>query len=138
MAAVHSDDGDGDISAINVTPFVDIVLVLLIILMVTSTEIARQAIMVNLPSAASAGAAVPPTLNLVIQADGSIHLDGVPMQEPALDLAIAQATADSPDLRAVISADRTVAYQRVVHVIDLVKQRGVSKFALDIVPGATP
>lgn len=138
MAAVQTQDSDADISAINVTPFVDVALVLLVVSMVTSAEIARQAIEVNLPTAASAGTAVPRTLNLIIEANGIIQLDGEPMQDAALSQAIAKAKANTPEVRAVISADQAVAYRRVVHVIDLVKQQGVHKFALDIAPGTAP
>ncbi|MCA9556295.1 MAG: biopolymer transporter ExbD, partial [Myxococcales bacterium] len=66
MAAALDPNPDEAISAINVTPFVDVVLVLLIILMVTSTEIVRRSIQVDLPTAAAAGQAVPRTLNVLV------------------------------------------------------------------------
>lgn len=116
------------------TPFVDVVLVLLIILMVTSTEIARRAIAVDLPSAASAGQSVPRTLNLVLEADGATKVDGEPVSDEALAPLIRRAKAEDPDVRAVISADQAVPYRSVVHLIDVVKQAGVSQFALDVVP----
>lgn len=132
--AAHSPGPDGTISQINVTPFVDVVLVLLIILMVTSTEIARRAIAVDLPSAASAGQSVPRTLNLVLEADGATKVDGEPVSDEALAPLIRRAKAEDPDVRAVISADQAVPYRSVVHLIDVVKQAGVSQFALDVVP----
>lgn len=134
MAAALDPNPDEAISAINVTPFVDVVLVLLIILMVTSTEIVRRSIQVDLPTAAAAGQAVPRTLNVLVAADGALILDGAPATEAALYDAAAQAKRDDPEVRAVISADHRVAYQRVVAVIDVVKGAGVSRFALDVAP----
>ncbi|NJK88396.1 MAG: biopolymer transporter ExbD [Myxococcales bacterium] len=72
------DEQEGEISGINVTPFVDVVLVLLIILMVTSTQIVRAQLAVELPKAASGGDAVPSTLNVTILADGQLLIDGSP------------------------------------------------------------
>lgn len=126
----------GTISQINVTPFVDVVLVLLVIMMVTSTEIARRAIAVDLPSAASAGQAVPRTLNVVVSADGALRVDGAEVEEAALGEVIRRTRAAHPEVRAVISADQRVPYRSVVRLIDLVKRAGVKKFALDVVPEA--
>ncbi len=65
-------------SAINVTPFVDIVLVLLVVLMVSSVHIVRASIEVDLPNASSGGEAVPSTLNIVIKRDGAMRESTVP------------------------------------------------------------
>lgn len=128
--------GDGDdeamIAGINVTPFVDVVLVLLIILMVTSTQIVRAQLNVDLPEAASAGAAVPSTLNLVLTREGTLYLDGTESSFEALGPTVQRLKAEDPDLRAVISADQGVAYGQVVRLIDSVKTNGVKKFALNI------
>jgi biopolymer transport protein TolR len=129
---------DEAISAINVTPFVDVVLVLLVILMVTSTELVRRSIQVDLPTAAAGGQAVPRTLNVVLAADGTLALDGAPVTEAELSIAVAQARATDPEVRAVLSADQRVAYQQVVALIDRVKAGGVHKFALDVAPRGAP
>ncbi len=126
-------DRDGELlSDINVTPFVDIVLVLLIILMVTSTAIVKASLPVELPKAASGGAAVETTLNLVVDKEGKIALDGQPATEPEIIARIKQEKAKNPKLQAVISADKGVAYGNVIHLIDLVKTNGVSSFALNV------
>lgn len=124
--------GGGPISAINVTPFVDIVLVLLIILMVTSVQIVKASLEVNLPSAASGGSAVESTLNLVIEADGSWTMNGEPADEARVAAYVKQEIAENPKLQAVIDADRSVEYDAVVQAIDVVKQNGVKSFALNI------
>lgn len=117
---------------INVTPFVDIVLVLLIILMVTSVHIVKASIGVDLPSAAAAGASVESTVNIVIEAGGATLLDGVPADDAAIVARIKAERANNPKLQAVIAADKSVTYDRVMHAIDLVKTNGVKSFALDV------
>src|SRR5262245_43171351 len=115
--------GDEDMMAdINVTPFVDIVLVLLIILMVTSAEIVRASIKVDLPTAASGGETVESTLNLVITKEAEIYMDGAKATEAEIIEKIRQEKINNPKLQAVIAADKGVVYGTVVHVIDIVKQ----------------
>lgn len=134
MASIEQNNGA--ISAINVTPFVDVVLVLLVILMVTSTRLVKASIGVDLPRAASASESVDRTLNLVIEADGDLRLDAEVVDEAQLAAAIRGALAHDPQVRAVISADRDAPYSAVIRGIDLAKAAGLSKFALDVERGA--
>lgn len=127
---------EGVISAINVTPFVDVVLVLLVILMVTSTAIANASLGVDLPRAASAGEGVERTLNVVVERDGQLRLDGEPTTDDRLAIVTRRLAGEDPKLRAVVSADRDAPYHAVVRAIDLVKANGVTKFALDVERGA--
>lgn len=128
---VHETDDDV-IASINIVPFVDIVLVLLIIFMLTSAAIVRASIQVDLPSAASAGSGVTSTLNLVLTKDGALFLDGQPTTHKALAAHVAHAAWKDRDLQAVISADTGVDYGSVVKLIDLVKSNGVKTFALNL------
>lgn len=125
-------DNEDAIADINVTPFVDIVLVLLIILMVTSVQIVRASLTVELPKAASGGDAVESTLNIVITKDGEVYLDGVKATEDDIVAKIKTEKEKNPKLQAVIAADKGVAYGKVVDAIDLIKQNGVTGFALNI------
>jgi len=130
---------DGPIAAINIIPFVDIVLVLLVIFMLTSATIIRASLKVELPRAASAGSRVESTLNLVCGKDGRLAIDGQPVASLGEAGAIvARHARRSPRTQAVIAADKGVAYGRVVELIDLVKANGISTFALDVERGATP
>jgi biopolymer transport protein ExbD len=139
MAAKVGGDDEAEISDINVTPFVDIVLVLLIILMVTSVEIVKASIQVDLPKAASGGDAVESTLNIVVTLDGKVYLDGYEADEAAIVAKINEEKAKNAKLQAVIAADKGVVYGKVVDVIDIVKQNGVTGFALNIDrEGGTP
>lgn len=125
--------GDDDlISDINVTPLVDIVLVLLIIFMVTATYIVRASIEVELPRAAHGGEATGTILSVVLTRDGEVFLDGVRRSDEELVLHTKEAIARDADARVVISADRGALHGAVVHVIDLVKGAGATRFAIHI------
>lgn len=130
--ALQLNNDDDVISSINIVPFVDIVLVLLIIFMVTSTAIVRAAIKVDLPTAATAGSSVEQTVNLVVTADLQLLLDGDELSREQAQTLIAQMARKNPNLQAVISADKRLPYGDVVSIIDLIKSSGVSTFALNI------
>ena len=136
MAAKLGGDDDGIITDINITPFVDIILVVLIIFMVTATYIVRQSIKVNLPEAATGEATDSTSLALTIDAEGQLYLDGEPTTHDALRAFIrsekARTAAAGEDLICLIGADRIVTHGAVVELIDLVKQEGVAKFAINI------
>jgi biopolymer transport protein ExbD len=132
--AVSSTSADDDemISGINVTPLVDVTLVLLIIFMVTTSYIVRQSIDVNLPRAANGGETVGQTMMVVIHADGSLFIDGAPMDESQLRVRARQAKAKDPDAKAMIAADTDARHGNVIHVIDVLKGEGINKFGLNI------
>ena len=129
-------EDDGPLASINIIPFVDIVLVLLVIFMLTSATIMRASLKVELPKAASGGGKVETTLTFVYTKTGDLLLNGekLPSLGEAARVVKREATKN-PKVQAVISADKGVEYGHVVEIIDLVKQNGVSTFALDIERG---
>ncbi len=133
--SIYDDDegGGGIISDINVTPLVDITLVLLIIFMVTAHLIIKRAIPgVQTPSAAS-GEDVRTTLQLTIDKDRTLYLNGdkVPNVQ-AMGASLKTALAQNPDVQAVITADNTVPYGDFVSVIDEVRLSGIKNYALTV------
>src|SRR6187431_2268402 len=143
MAGGSSNDDDGMVSGINVTPLVDITLVLLIIFMVTAKIIVSQSLPLDLPKAAQ-GQEVKLVFGLELHANGDTLADGkkLPAEDAILPLA-REAQAKNPELRAVIRADTTVPHGRVIRALDLLKQAGVSKIAFGVTPiapepGAAP
>ena len=120
---------------INVTPLVDITLVLLIIFMVTASYIVSPAIKVDLPKAASGSAETKSTLSLTLMKDGALFLNGERSTDDQVIRFIGDTLPKTPDLQAVIAADRVVPHGDVVHVIDLVKRAGVRRFAINVDPG---
>ncbi len=124
--------GGGGISGINVTPLVDVVLVLLIILMVSSTYIVAQTLKVKLPKTkASDGTTDKPKI-VVLTAKGELLLDDKAISEEALVKDLKAILAANEETNVVVSADAKVEHGRVVHVIDLAKQAGVVHFAINV------
>jgi biopolymer transport protein ExbD len=123
------------ITGINVTPLVDITLVLLIIFMVTAKLIVnRSAIPVDLPKA-STGSEVQEILSVVLASDGRAQVNGDTLKDDdaLLEPAKAAFTKDK-DVRAVVKADGTVAHARVMHTLDILRQAGVSKVGFGVIP----
>jgi biopolymer transport protein ExbD len=123
---------DGEITGINVTPLVDIMLVLLIIFMVTATYIVKEAIEIDLPKAAAGGESTARTLAIVIAKDGRSYLDGVEADDAAIVRKIQSSGGKPEELQALISADTSATHGAVVHMLDLLKTQGVVKFAIEI------
>jgi biopolymer transport protein ExbD len=143
--AFQDDDSDRRIVDINVTPLVDITLVLLIIFMVTTTYIVNPTIKVDLPKAASGSEQMRTTLALTLSRDGGLYLNGEKSDEAAVTRFIGAELPKNPELQAIIAADKVVPHGNVVRVIDLVKRAGVRKFAINVespaalsVPGTPP
>ncbi len=132
MAGFSGDDDD-IIAGINITPLVDIILVVLIIFMVTTSYIVKAQIEVDLPKAASGQSEVQETVALQIKADGSFYLDGKPSTLEKIGQWAVAAKKRNPEVRAIIAADKKVPYEKVVDLIDTIKVNGVEKFALNIV-----
>jgi len=133
MAAPPS-AGNGIISGINVTPLVDIMLVLLVIFMVTATVAATPAVPLDLPQARHTED-VQVVLSVVLPAAGGTLVDGEAMaDDEALVRRIRAAAARDAQVRAVIDADGAVPHRRVLHALDLLKTAGIARVAF----GARP
>jgi biopolymer transport protein ExbD len=132
MAAATTSD-DELITGINVTPLVDVVLVLLVILMVTASYVVSRSVPLELPKAATADA-VPSTLVVSVGKEGELFLDGTAIEAGALRARVRQAHAIDPETRAVIAADGRARHAQVVKVIDLLRQENVTKFAINVEP----
>jgi len=139
VASQFEDDDSGRmITEINVTPLVDITLVLLIIFMVTTTYIVNPSIKVDLPRAASGSDQARTTLALTLTKDGQLYLNGDRSDEAKVAGQIAAELPRNPDLQAIIAADKVVPHGAVVHIIDFVKRAGVRKFAINVDSTAAP
>jgi biopolymer transport protein ExbD len=138
--ASSSSSSDDEIVGINVTPLVDVTLVLLIIFMVTAKLVMSQALPVDLPKAATAGE-TQTIFTISVDAEGALHANGKPIDgDPALQAAAREAQRQTPDLRAVLSASARVSHGRVMHVLDVLRGVGVAKvaFAADLEDGSAP
>ena len=138
MGAKFGGDDEDGIVDINITPFVDIVLVILIIFMVTASTIAKQAIKIELPEAATGESTENISLGLNLSADGLLSLDGEEITRKELRAHIVDVLKTNEDVIALIAADKAVPHGSVVEIIDLVRQEGVAKFAINIDPIQLP
>ena len=135
MAGFSSNKPSAPITGINVTPLVDITLVLLIIFMVTAKLVVSRAMPLDLPKAAT-GSEVQQIFALSLRAPcgpvggGAPRAPGPEFLDPAR-----AAGGKNPELRAVVQADGTVPHKRVMHALDVLRQAGLSRVAFGVEKG---
>lgn len=136
MAHAHAQNDDA-ITGINVTPLVDIMLVLLIIFMVATQLDVPHSLDVQLPTSSTAADSKLSQLSIVIANDGGLRVNGRTATLAELESMARTATSDA---QASISGDRAVRYEHVIHVVDAVRRGGVHKLALaaDLADGGGP
>ena len=130
MASTASEDSA--ITGINVTPLVDIILVVLIIFMATAPLIHNRAMKVDLPKAAQHERAATEALQVVYNAQREISLSGKRMTEEQLGVELRALVARSADLRVALRADRNLPYGEIVQLLDVVRGAGVHKIGLEV------
>jgi biopolymer transport protein ExbD len=127
MNSFSSDEDDGVMSEINMTPLVDVMLVLLIVFMVTIPVI-RHAVKIDLPHASSQKEDTKPAhIDVSIEQDGTVLWNGEPVDETALRTKIAAAAQASPQPELHLSADRKVAYEHVAELMSAAQSGGLTK-----------
>lgn len=120
------------ISQINVTPLVDIILVLLIIFMVTAKMIVSQGMPMDLPKSAS-GEDIQTVFSVDLGANGQTMVDSKKVgSDEAISPLAKDAKKKNKDIRAVIRADKKVEHGRVIKVLDLLKKAGIAKVAFAV------
>jgi biopolymer transport protein TolR len=126
----------GIITGINVTPLVDIILVLLIIFIVTAKIVVAPALPLDLPRA-SGTQEVQVVFSVLLSSDGRLSVDGAPVPDPkTLEMRARSALIGDPELRAVVQADGSVQHRKVIAVIDALKRAGVTRIAFGALPEA--
>ncbi len=121
----------GPIVGINVTPMVDVVLVLLVIMMVSATYIVAQSLKVELPKTASSDESTAVVATVPVLKDGRMLFDEKPVDDAGLTAGVKGALTKG-DVNLVVSADKDAAHGRVVHAIDVAKVAGITKFAIHV------
>jgi biopolymer transport protein ExbD len=130
-SSLYKDDDDAGITDINVTPFVDVVLVLLVVFMVTAKLIITRGVEIDKPKMA-AGGEVQSTLRISVKKSGELFVNGEPYTSDAAAVArIRELAAAVASPKAIIAGDTSGAYGNVVHAMDLVQEAGVTAIALE-------
>lgn len=132
MASVNSSRGSrAPIVGINVTPLVDVTLVLLIIMMVSATYIVSQSLKVELPKSATSDESVARTHAVSITREGILRWNDRDVSEDEYVTELKNAKSQG-DVTLVVSGDTGALHGNVVHAIDLAKLQGISKFAINV------
>jgi biopolymer transport protein ExbD len=132
MAAPLESGDDDLISGINVTPLVDVVLVLLIIFMITAPVIYQSAIKVQLPKAKSGETTEKSPLNFAISKEGSVTWNNQAVDWNSLEARLKALGQQNPDQTALISADEGTPHGTVIRLMDTLRTAGLTHFALNV------
>jgi len=121
--------GAQPMSEINMTPLIDVMLVLLVIFMLTA-PLMTSSLKLNLPKAdAKQTDAVPHTLMISLAANGQTFLNDSVVTAPGLSAQAGQAARQNPDTEVQLRADRAVPYGRVAELIGLLQEAGLNRIA---------
>jgi biopolymer transport protein ExbD len=136
MASTSSSGGRGGrggmIVGINVTPMVDVVLVLLVILMVSATWIVSQSMKVDLPNTATSDGSAASLAAVTVGPKGDLLFNEQPVTEAQLKQKLAEAGKKGSDITLIVSADKAAQHGIVVHVLDLARSNNITKFAVQV------
>lgn len=132
MATKLNDQEDG-INEINITPFVDVVLVLLVIFMVTAPIMLKESLKVNLPKTLTADVQNRSTsVGIAVTKEGQLLINGQLILEETFWEKLKEYARSAPDTQFLISADAEAKHRDVVKVIDALKKNNLNAFALQI------
>ncbi len=130
--AFNSQEDEG-INEINITPFVDVVLVLLVIFMVTAPAMIKESLKVNLPKTLTSDiTSKAASLGIAITKEGQVVLAGRLLSEEALQEEFSKISRQAPETNFLLSADTDARHGDVVRVIDLLKKNNLNRFALQV------
>ena len=132
MAFSSDDSNQGEITEINITPFVDVVLVLLVIFMVTAPMMIKSAMELKLPAAENTDLIAPETLGVTILKSGNIMVNGSLISPDDLKIKIKKSINLNPKTQIIIVADKLATHGMVIELIDLIKGSGATNFAFQV------
>jgi biopolymer transport protein ExbD len=118
------------VTGINVTPLVDITLVLLIIFMVTATFISEQAFQIHLPKVVKEEKAPQPALTVSLGPNGELKFNLKNIDLGGLTQQMTVETSVNPEVKVILKAPKEISYEKVAQVLDALKLGGVQKVAL--------
>ncbi len=129
------DNDEGMVSEINMTPLVDVMLVLLIIFILT-VPVLTHTVKLDLPRATDTPQVIKPdTINISVTADGALHWNDDTVDQGELDARLKAAAAQQPQPEIFIRGDRKVEYEHVIQVMAAVQRAGVLKLGFVTEPG---
>lgn len=131
MASALQKDSGGLMTEINVTPLVDVVLVLLVLMMVTATALAQKTIHVELPKARSGEAdSAKKPLMVAVDESGALFIDTDRVDEAGVRARAREAVARDAQVSAVLAADGRARHETVVRALELLRGERIAKIAI--------
>jgi len=131
--AAKLDDNDEGINDINITPFVDVVLVLLVIFMVTAPVMLKESLKVNLPKTLTSDITTKAdSIGIAITKEGQVLFNGKLMGPESLQNELRTISQKAPETNFLISADTETRHGDVVRMIDMLKKNNLNRFALQV------
>jgi len=128
-------DDDGMISDMNITPMVDVMLVLLAIFMLTANFIQKDSLNINLPKVAAADPDIRESTQVSMTRDGLFYLDGIQVTETYLLESLTNEVKYRPNIRVTLSADESLSYGSVSRLMGLMRRGGITRIALSVTQG---
>jgi biopolymer transport protein ExbD len=132
MAMAAGSNEDEVIDGINITPMVDVILVLLVIFMVTANFLKKESININLPKVQAADPNVSQSVQVALTRDGKILLEGQVITEEKLVATLERDIKFRPNMRLTLSADEKLAYGTIMKLMGVIRKSGVSRVALSV------
>ena len=132
MASNFDPNESDSISDINITPFVDVVLVLLVIFMVTAPMMVKETMNIKLPKGKSTEKASVQTMSVAISKAGQVIVDGDIIEMTLLYDKARALYKKNPDIQVLISADKEAIHGDIIKVLDQVKLAGITNFAFQV------
>jgi len=132
MAAAPGNNDSGEINNINITPMVDIMLVLLVIFMVTANFLKKESVNINLPKVAASDPNVAQSIQVALTKDGKLLMEGAETDRDRLMAVLTRDVRIRPNMRVTLSADESLSYGTIANVMGLIRKSGVSRIALSV------
>jgi biopolymer transport protein ExbD len=131
MALLPGGDDD-EIGYINITPMVDVLLVLLVIFMVTANFLKNESININLPKVNASDPNVAQSVQISITRTGQLLMEGITITEDRMVAKLSRDSKDRPNMRVTLSADERLPYGTIARAMGLIRQSGVTRIALSV------
>lgn len=128
----QSSSQDEEIGSINITPMVDVILVLLVIFMVTANFLKKESININLPKVQAADPNVAESVQVAMTKTGGILLEGKDIQIAALIKNLERESKIKPNMRLTLSADESLPYGKITELMGIIRKAGVTRIALSV------
>jgi biopolymer transport protein ExbD len=123
---------DDEIGYINITPMVDVLLVLLVIFMVTANFLKKESVNINLPKISASDPNVAQSLQVALTKDGKLLMEGLDVSEEILVAKLSRESKYRPNMRVTLSADERLAYGTIARIMGFIRQSGVTRIALSV------